>query len=536
MKIRRERPCQRLNHRVNAPVRIEMPEGVFRAVDWSLGGFLIEGYSGGSVPGDEIAVTVHIPFQGFDISFPVEAKVVRASEDGQLAAAFGEVGDREHEIMAHFIDHLVRGSMTSTEDVILRIDTPVTMVATKPDPNPDTEVPLRRRLLKTLAMTAFYFTAGLGVAAYAAVVFNSNFMRLEIDTAVVSAPLEPIIATTDGRIGQVTVAPGDAVIRATPLIVIEDARLQQAIDMAGVEVDRATMELLARQRELGAEEGRLNDYHAIAVGQIERTGARIRSLEKQAALAMAQKQRFETLFGEGWTTNSKLDQVRSSYAALAGKLEEARSLMHERRMLLDSIEDGRFYNGGKFEGQLKELQAAVDLGADQVMLAKDELSALKRHRRSLVLSAPTDGRILKLLKNVGSSVRHGEKIAMFERDEARTIEAFLTQEEVLEIGLGDMATVYFPSLDRRANAVVTGIDRTTGYVDEMESRYIWRGPKDRSAKVTLSFTDMDVRDIRRIYTPGLPAVVIFKRRNTDEMKGWIKDNLIRAVTLAGRET
>ncbi len=536
MKVRRERPSQRLNHRINAPVKIETPQGIFKAVDWSLGGFRIEGYSGSAAQGDDIAVTVHIPFQGFDISFPVEAKVVRIFENGEMAAEFAEVGDREREIMSHFIDDLVRGSMTVTDDVIMRLDSPVTMVSTKPDPNPDEQVPLRRRSLKSLAMTAFYLTVGLGVVAYAALFIFTNFFRLEIDTAVVSAPVEPLIAPTDGRIGRITVGPNNAVAGSTPLIVIEDARIQQAIDLAGIEVDRATMELLAKQRELKAEEERVRGYQAIGLARIERASAKIKSLKEQVELAMARKQRFDILFKEGWTTKSKLDEIQSNYADLTGKLEEARSLMHERRMLLDGIEEGRFFNGGNFEGSLKELQAAVDLGADQVMLAKDELSALKRHRRSLVLTAPGDGRILKLLKNVGSFIKRGEEIALFERDEARTIEAFLTQEEVLEIGLGDQATVYFPSLDRRVNALVTSIDRTTGHLDEIESRYIWRGPKDRSAKVTLHFADIKVNDIRRFYTPGLPAIVIFERRGTDELKGRIMNGLIRTVSTLGRET
>jgi multidrug resistance efflux pump len=517
MKIRRERPSQRLNHRVNAPVRIDTPDGVFKAIDWSLGGFSIEGYTGSAILGDEIACTVHIPFQGFDISFALKAKVMRLTESRELGAAFLDVGDREREIMSHFVDELVRGSMTTVNDAILRIDTPVTPVSTKPDPNPAGEVPLRRRSWKALAMTAFYFTGGLAVVCYAMLVLYTNFFRLEVDTAVVSAPIEPILATTDGRIEGIAAAPGRALTPKARLIVIEDAGLQQKIELARVHVDRATLELLASQKELEAEKEKLRDYRTIALAEIERADARIRSLEKQVSLAGNQKQRFDTLLRQGWTTKSRLDDIQARHVELAGRLEEARSLMHERRLLLDSIEDGRFFNGGKFEGRLRELQVAVDLAADRVMLAKDELSTLRRQKERLVLSAPAGGRLLKLLKNVGSTVKRGERIALFERDEARVIEAYLTQEEILEIGLGDEATIYFPSIDQRIRAFVVNIDRTTGYIDEMESRYEWRGPSDRSARVTLHFADLTADEIRHRFSPGLPAVVVFHRRNTDEM-------------------
>ena len=105
----------------------------------------------------------------------------------------------------------------------------------------------------------------------------------------------------------------------------------------------------------------------------------------------------------------------------------------------------------------------------------------------------------------------------------------MTQEEVLEIGLGDTATVYFPSIDQRVAAVVLVIDRTTGYIDEIESRYQWRGPKDRSAKVTLRFLDIERDVIRKRFKPGLPAVVVFERRNTDEVSRRIKDNAMRLI-------
>jgi multidrug resistance efflux pump len=289
------------------------------------------------------------------------------------------------------------------------------------------------------------------------------------------------------------------------------------------------MKLTVKQKELQAEQDRLRDYRTIALNQLERIRVKIRSLEQRTELAWRQVERFKTLARDGWTTKSKLDEATSAHTALAGDLEEALLLREERRLLLKNIDKGRFYTGGKLEGQLKELQAAVDFHWDQVALAKDELTALERHRERLILLAPTTGHIVKLLRTTGSTVKRGEELALFERDEARTIEAFLTQEEVLEIGLGDTATVYFPSLDQRVAAVVLAIDRTTGYIDEIESRYQWRGPKDRSAKVTLQFFDLGSDVIRKRFKPGLPAVVVFERRNTNEVSRRIKDNVNRLM-------
>lgn len=481
--------------------------------------------------GTETLCTLHIPFQGFDVSFELEARVMRVSGSNELAVEFVDVGDREREIMTHFIDELVRGSMTSVDDVILRLDSPVTPVSTKPDVNPAEQVPARRWSWKVWAMSGFYLTAGLGIVAYAMLVFYVNFLRLEVDTAVVSAPIEPILAASDGKIKKITVAMGAKVAAKTPLIVIENPKLEEAMDLAVIRVDRAIIELTAKQKELEAEQERLRDYRTIALSQLERINVKIRSLEQRTELARRQAERFKILARDGWTTKSKLDEVTSTHRALAGDLEEARLLRKERRLLLKNIDKGRFYTGGKLEGQLKELRAAVDFHWDQVALAKDELAALKRHRERLILLAPTTGRIIKLFRTAGSNVKRGEELALFERDEARIIEAFLTQEEILEIGLGDTATVYFPSIDQRVAAVVLAIDRTTGYIDEIESRYQWRGPKDRSALVMLQFLDLESDVIRKRFTPGLPAIVVFERRSTDEVSRRIMDNAKRLMAL-----
>jgi multidrug resistance efflux pump len=526
MRVRRERPSQRLHHRVSAPIVVLTDDGEFTASDWSIGGFGLTEYPRHLNMGDELDCTVNIPFQGFDISFPVKVEIVRATDDGSIGAAYKEVGDREKEIMTHFIDDLVRGSITSVDDALLRIDTPVTPVSTKPDPNPSTEVPLRRRSLKTIAWSTFYFTAGLAVIAYASLVLYSNFYRLEVDTAVVSAPVEPIFAPVDGKIADAPTWLIDKPIeKDAPLIVLEDGKLQLSLEMAKVNIDRKTLELRATKRELDNEKSKLKDYRSVALTELRRSNRQVKSLKHRVSLARKQFERYSQLLSEGWTTRSRVDAIESDYSALAQDLEEARLLMHQRRALLDSIEQGRFFNGDRFVGQVKELTAAMELALDEVMLAKDELSALKRRKERLVLRAPNTGRLIKLMRQSGSNVKKGEEIALFEREEDRLIEAFLTQEEVLEIGLGDDATVYFPSLDERVNAVISSIDRTSGYIDEMGSRYEWRGPKDRSALVRLNFVDVTRDQVRRRYTPGLPASVIFERRETDEARSLVKNRL-----------
>lgn len=533
VKVRRERPSQRLNHRVSAPVIIECEFGTFKADDWSLGGFRLPAQQRPLENGYEFDCTIKVPFQGFDVSFPMEARVARVGSDGSAGCSFKQVGDREREIMTHFIDELVRGTMTVVDDIILRVDSPVTPVATTPDPNPIEQIPVKRLPLKQIGMVTFYALMGLIVLGYGISSLVVNVFRLEIDTAVVAAPIQPIISTADGKIERAPVDEGLTVRAGLPLFVIEDAKLEEKIEMAKIKVNRLTLQLVAREKALKAEEERLGDYRTVALSKVRQTEARVDSLEKQVRIAENRTNRYRDLLNKGLTTRTKVDDEESTLAALTGQLEDARADAAEQRALLGSVNEGRFFSGGKVEGKISELQADTDFQWDQIMLARDELAALERHKARLTLSAPRAGRVVKILKVEGSSVKSGEQIGLFERDEARTIEAFLTQEEAMEIGLGSSAKVYFPGTDQTIDAVVTAIDRTSGYIDARESAYKWRDPHARTARVTLAFLDLTDQEIRQNFPPGLPAVVSFSREDPTDMKRRV-GQMVEADDLSAR--
>lgn len=258
VKVRRERPSQRLNHRVSAPIMVEVGGETCTAVDWSLGGFCLDSTDVCLEAGEDFLCIIRVPFQGFDISFAMEAEAVREDENGLMGCRFKSVGDREREIMTHFVDELVRGSMTVIDDVILRVDTPVTPVSMEPDPNPIEQIPVRRIPIKQIMMVGLYGAAGLCVTGYAIMAFIVNFMWLEVDTAVVSAPMQSVISTVDGKILRVAITPGDVIPSGQAMFIIENAKLEEKVEMAKIKINRLTLELdCARARNQG---GKRSDW------------------------------------------------------------------------------------------------------------------------------------------------------------------------------------------------------------------------------------------------------------------------------------
>jgi hypothetical protein len=87
------------------------------------------------------------------------------------------------------------------------------------------------------------------------------------------------------------------------------------------------------------------------------------------------------------------------------------------------------------------------------------------------------------------------------------IDAFLSQDEVNWVGLKTTALAYIPALDKSFPVSVAYIDRTSGFFEEVNNRFDWRSPEEKTARVRLEFKDYPGEAV----TPGLPVVVNFQK-------------------------
>jgi multidrug resistance efflux pump len=263
MKITREKACQRLHHRVKTPLGLHLNGGVYQAIDWSLGGLRIGDWSDTDsvLVGQIVPCQFHLPFQGFDIGLTVELEVLRIDkEQSQLAGQFVELGDREKELMQHFIEQLIRGAMVPVADTIMRIDSPVTPVSTTPDASPVDKLPNSRIPKKLIAMSAFYLIGGLLLFSLVALTIYNNFLSLRVETAMTSKPVEPIIALRDGRLINASVTTDQWVREGDELFQMSLPAINRELDEARIEVERNRLELAALRKKyaLAAE---LNGSH-----------------------------------------------------------------------------------------------------------------------------------------------------------------------------------------------------------------------------------------------------------------------------------
>ncbi len=252
MKITREKASQRLHHRVKTPLDLKLDGYAYSASDWSMGGFRVSNWDRFEEhfkPTDKFPCNFKLPFQGFDIAFDIQVELVRVDATHKTAAfKFIELTERQVELLNHFVEQLVRGAMVPIGDTILRIDSPVTPVSTKPDPSPVQEVPVSRWPVKLIGMSAFYLLVGLALFGYVGLTVYENILSLKVDSAITATPVEPLVSLVDGRIQKVNAELDEVVAKGEILIEIDSPDLKKSIDDAKNKLELKKLELEALRK------------------------------------------------------------------------------------------------------------------------------------------------------------------------------------------------------------------------------------------------------------------------------------------------
>lgn len=70
-------------------IEIEIEDTIYTTLDWSLGGFLVDGYQGDQQPGDEIIVGISVTVGDKEYCHVARAEIIRIeAASNQLAANF----------------------------------------------------------------------------------------------------------------------------------------------------------------------------------------------------------------------------------------------------------------------------------------------------------------------------------------------------------------------------------------------------------------------------------------------------------------
>lgn len=451
MKIVREKASQRRHHRLTAPLNVFYKEKKYKVRDWSIGGIgLYINRAEELRIGGKFTIKISLPFQGYDIQFDADIRVVRFDKKARLAGLeFVDLPQRSSDLLAYFSEDLIRGHMGTFEDSICRIDIPVTPISTQPTTSHISETPIRRLPFKTIFMTLVYVFFGMAIFGYLGLLLYSNFFRLEVKTSVISTEMRTFKMPVDGVVNTAHLKIGAQFELGQKLFSYEDISLEKEIIVANREVKQAQKKLWRAQKRHQIENERMSRYQVIS------------SADKDIVEA-------------------KLSTLRVALAA-----------------------------------DLDLLAIDIEMAYSQLEAEIDKLDILLSYKSKTIMTAPFPGRVTKIYQSsIGNAVKD-EPIILFERSDQIFVTAYLNQQEILQIGLNDIAKIYIPAIDKNITAIVTRIDRKSLLLNKSSTHYVWRDVKTRSGTVHL-WLNMDSPQEIGIRT-GMPVVTIFTRKSTSEL-------------------
>lgn len=463
-RVVKEIASQRRHFRIAAPIHITTlgdnePSEPHPTKDWSVGGFCLKNYIGNGRTGDQLDVKVDIAFSGFYISFVNPARILRISPQGEMAAEFVELEDRNRALLKHFSDSLISGEMSSIEETLRRIDIPVTPVSERPDKTKESGSDRSQRHRRTLARSAFYVAAGILLAVYAFNTVYSNVFKVRIASAALASSDSVVDSPLAGTVDEAYVAVGDSVRQGDPLFYIRDDDTLESVEMARLSVVDSLASLEEKQRELDSQKDLLESYRKFGNNELEIARAKTTALRERLRLAEKRYERNAELNGSGLLSDDMLDKISEELIVLRADLQVAVAEEKMARSAVEEIDNGRFYTDNRLEGKVAELAAAVAAAEHRVDLERQKLDLIEKRRLRLQVTAPTDGKVVSVYTGQHQLIEKGQPLLVLEQEGEKEVEAFVSARDLDRVNLDRPATIYFEGKTRGLMATVASVER-----------------------------------------------------------------------------
>ena len=512
LKISHELADMRRHLWVQAPLRVMVDGTEYRAAEWSLGGVAID--SGDvqlSAAGQPVAVQINLPFQGFNISFDAAGEIDSwNAETHRSIIGFRNLGQRESELLSHFIEQLVRGNMTTVNETIQRLDAPLAaaeFAAAAPGNVPAPSSPGRGwRPARTAGMTMAYGIAGIAALGYLGSLLYTNLFWLEAQTSTISAPVETLASLGDGVVTWTEFKPGDPVKAGDVVLRIADNTLEREIEQAEITVRDRENKLAFLARRFENEKKRLGALSGLSSLKNAQSSAEIEGLNAKLQAATRELKQLPS------TAVGPLAQVRQRIVALKQGITIKELELSGRANLARESGGSIEFIGQTVVGDPDTLAAQIELAEADIAIASRRHQSYLNQRDRLALRAPFDGILRQLPHADSATVKKGDVAAVIERSAERGVTAYLRQDQLLRVQLGAEAIVHVPATRQTFRATVAEIDPVRSPQKDHGRYSNGHGAMPRSedgmAAVRLTLSGPTRPVDTSIYRDGLPAVTM----------------------------
>ena len=403
MNIRHECPKPDLSYSVTAPLKLQRDDGQsFVAQRWSLIGVWLDDENV-DLEGN---VTLTVPFQGIDVSFPVQLDQ-RAADGG---FPFKDLTVRQRETLSAFYEGVLSGRMVSTEDMITSLDTPVDLVPmgeTQEEEARGREGRPPRALRVVLNTLAFVLLAGV-LTVFLGSKLLTRISSIQLEHARFQAPITEYLAPDASYVKSLHVRIGEKVEPGDLLIKLSDPDRDS-------DVEDVRIEVLTAERRLRTARDRLDRHIALYDRKHQELWLAFYQLWLPISHREPRIATYPPAVQSAWETYVGFTQGR----------DEDMGGYWEMRALLETTVEERELDLRHWKRELRNRKAAVG---------------------SLVLRAQGPGTVTAIDAVKNSTVARGARVIEVEDRTPRLAVAWLDDRLATHVHPGMSATIYFPTV------------------------------------------------------------------------------------------
>lgn len=359
-----------------------------------------------------------------------------------------------------------------------------------------------------------YVVLGILVFLSVLVIFNTYVLHLKVETAVISSEIETMVAPMNGYITQLYVSAGNHVKKGAPLLKLENIPLERALQLARIQSAESKLDIAYYKHLLSNEQQRLKIYQKIGGNRVISAKTLVNRSRQTVLMSQHNLERFTQLNKKHYVSEAFLEAERAKYLSAQETLTDAKAQHSIERHALSAVNKGMYFTGTKTEGILQDLDAELIAAKKRTALNDRRVKVYENLIKKLTLVAPFDGKVTQILKSEGNTTDNIKPILFIEKASSeKQIIAYLTQDEIIHIG-ADNVKIYLPALGKTYAGKIVEINRTDGFIDEVNAQYRWRDFQiDRSAKVTVAIQETDRNKFEKIAFSGMPVIVYFPKKH-----------------------
>ena len=220
-----EAEVHRQHVRLKIPIGVEIDGTRYTVDDWSLGGFGVTRAITSRQPGEQFSARLAFPFEDFELSMRLECQMVYVTpESDRFGCKFLVLSQGQMSLFRYVVDAYLSGEIVAGGDILNIVGRDNTAEARAQDrlfgPFLEEATAGRRwhRRLGLLLLALF----GIGLVALIGLGYRERFLVVEIDNAVVEAPVFRVKTATTGTV-TATVDPQKILHKGDPVASIEAA-------------------------------------------------------------------------------------------------------------------------------------------------------------------------------------------------------------------------------------------------------------------------------------------------------------------------